>query len=220
MPYLRASVAALVPLRWESGTRFKILEAFACKTPVVSTTLGAEGLAVEHGRHLLLADDPADFASAILSLVEAPALGQRLVEPAYDLVRAEYDLSSAERQINAILARLGVLRGRLNTPSCDELEKGARPPAGPRARPGCHCRERSMRLMRRVGIVYPRANVDTVPSLIGAAEVFAEHGYDVDLFTYTQAGQPVPEFSSPRIRLRSLGVDGLADHSTAGLRSW
>jgi len=71
----------------------------------------------------------------------------------------------------------------------------------------------------RVGIVYPRANVDTVPSLIGAAEVLADHGYDIDLFTYTQAGQPVPRFNSPRIRLRSLGTDGLADHSTAGLRS-
>src|ERR1700687_2398942 len=74
--------------------------------------------------------------------------------------------------------------------------------------------------MSRIGIVYPRANIDTVPSLIGAAEVFAERGYDVDVFTYSQAGQPVPEFSSPRIRLRALGVDGLADHSTAGLRSF
>jgi glycosyltransferase involved in cell wall biosynthesis len=74
--------------------------------------------------------------------------------------------------------------------------------------------------MSHVGIVYPHANVDTVPSLIGAAEVFAEHGYDVDLFTFTHAGQPAPEFSSPRIRLRALGVDGLADHSTAGLRSF
>jgi polysaccharide biosynthesis protein PslH len=110
VPYMRASVAALVPLRWESGTRFKILEAFACKTPVVSTTLGAEGLAVEHGRHLLLADDPDALAGAILSLVEDPALGKRLIELGYDLVRREYDLSSAERQINAILARLGVLR--------------------------------------------------------------------------------------------------------------
>jgi len=73
--------------------------------------------------------------------------------------------------------------------------------------------------MRRVAIVYPRANVDTVPSLIGAAEMLAERGYDVDLFTYTQAGQPAPDFGSPRIRLRSLGTDGLADHSTAGLRS-
>ena len=110
VPYLRASVAALVPLRWESGTRFKILEAFACKTPVVSTTLGAEGLAVEHGRHLLLADDPRDFASAVLSLIEDSPLGKRLVERAYDLVRDEYDLSAAERQIKAILARLGVLQ--------------------------------------------------------------------------------------------------------------
>jgi len=71
----------------------------------------------------------------------------------------------------------------------------------------------------RIAIVYPRANIDTVPSLIGAAELFAEHGYNVDLFTYVQAGQPAPAFGSQRIRLRSLGVDGLVDHSTAGLRS-
>jgi glycosyltransferase involved in cell wall biosynthesis len=72
----------------------------------------------------------------------------------------------------------------------------------------------------RIGIVYPRANLDTVPSLVGAAELFAEHGYDVDLFTRTQAGQPAPAFSSPLIRVRSLGIDGLADHSTAGLRGF
>ena len=106
-PYLRASVAALVPLRWESGTRFKILEAFACRTPVISTTLGAEGLAVEHGRDLLLADDPQAFAGAILALLDEPALGQRLIGPAYELVKREYDVSSAARQINAVLARLG-----------------------------------------------------------------------------------------------------------------
>jgi glycosyltransferase involved in cell wall biosynthesis len=107
VPYMRASAAALVPLRWESGTRFKILEAFACQTPVVSTALGAEGLAVEHGQHLLLADDPTSFAGAILSLLADRSLGQRLVGPAYDLVRREYDLSSAERQIQAVLTRLG-----------------------------------------------------------------------------------------------------------------
>jgi polysaccharide biosynthesis protein PslH len=107
VPYMRGSAAAVVPLRWESGTRFKILEAFACRTPVVSTTLGAEGLAVEHGRHLLLADDPAGFAAAILAVLDDRALAQRLVEPAFELVRSTYDLSSAERQIEAILARLG-----------------------------------------------------------------------------------------------------------------
>ena len=71
----------------------------------------------------------------------------------------------------------------------------------------------------KVGIVYPRANVDTVPSLVGAAEMFAQVGYDVDLFTYTRAGQPAPAFGSPRIRQRSLGLDGFAEYSPAGLRS-
>jgi glycosyltransferase involved in cell wall biosynthesis len=108
VPYMRASAAALVPLRWESGTRFKILEAFACGTPVISTTLGAEGLDVKHERHLLLADDAASFARAILAIVEKPAVGQRLVGPALDLVRREYDVSSAARQIEAILTRLGL----------------------------------------------------------------------------------------------------------------
>jgi len=70
----------------------------------------------------------------------------------------------------------------------------------------------------KVGIVYPHANIDTVPSLVGAAELLAGSGYDVDLYTYLQAGQPAPRFGSPQIRLCSLGVDGLADHSTAGLR--
>jgi len=70
----------------------------------------------------------------------------------------------------------------------------------------------------RVALVYPRANIDTVPSLVGAAEALADHGYDVDLLVFTLAGQPTPRFSSPRIRVRSLGVEGLADHSSVGLR--
>jgi glycosyltransferase involved in cell wall biosynthesis len=72
--------------------------------------------------------------------------------------------------------------------------------------------------MSRIAIVYPRANIDTVPSLVGAVEQFADCGYDVDVFTYTQAGQPAPDFGSARVRLRLLGTEGLADHSTARLR--
>lgn len=72
----------------------------------------------------------------------------------------------------------------------------------------------------KVAIVYPHGNLDTVPSLVGAAELLAEHGYDVDLLTHLQAGQPAPGFASPRIQLRPLGVEGMADHSTAGLRSF
>ena len=64
----RASVA-VVPLRYGSGTRVKILESFAHRVPVVSTTLGAEGLDAEDGVHLLLADDPEEFAAATVRLL-------------------------------------------------------------------------------------------------------------------------------------------------------
>src|SRR4029453_15352006 len=70
----------------------------------------------------------------------------------------------------------------------------------------------------RIGIVFPRAILDTVPSLVGAAELLAEHGHQVDVFTYLAAGQPVPRFSSEGVHVRALGIQGLADHSTAGLR--
>jgi glycosyltransferase involved in cell wall biosynthesis len=70
-----------------------------------------------------------------------------------------------------------------------------------------------------IGIVYPRANLDTVPSLVGAAELLAARGHSVDVFTYTAAGQAPPRFSSDNICLRSLGVEGIADKSTARLRN-
>lgn len=70
LPYLCHTDVALVPLRFESGTRFKILEAGACGIPVVSTTLGAEGLPITHGVDILLADDPVKFASNIIRLIE------------------------------------------------------------------------------------------------------------------------------------------------------
>ena len=110
VPYLRASVAALVPLRWESGHALqdsgslRVQDAGRLHDPGRRGPRGRARTPPAAGRR------SGDFSSAILSLVEAPALGQRLVEPAYNLVRAEYDLSSAERQINAILARLGVVR--------------------------------------------------------------------------------------------------------------
>ena len=108
-PYMRASAMSVVPLRWESGTRFKILEAFACGTPVISTTLGAEGLAVQDQKHLLLADEPDTFAMAVLSLLEDPQRGERLAGPALELVQREYDLSSAERQLESILSALALM---------------------------------------------------------------------------------------------------------------
>jgi len=73
----RAKVA-VVPLLAGSGTRLKILEAWAAGLPVVSTTIGAEGLGARDGEHLLLADTPAAFADAVTRLLACRELRDRL----------------------------------------------------------------------------------------------------------------------------------------------
>jgi glycosyltransferase involved in cell wall biosynthesis len=90
-PWVARGAALVVPLRVGGGTRLKVFEALAMARPVVSTRVGAEGLPVEHGRHVLLADAPADFAAACLRLIHDPdgrarigAEGRRLVVDGHD----------------------------------------------------------------------------------------------------------------------------------------
>lgn len=93
LPWLSHAAVSVVPLRFESGTRFKILEAAACGVPVVSTTLGAEGLAVTSGMHCLIADEPAAFAEAIFTFLASP---QRSMDCATELRRLVVDNYSVE----------------------------------------------------------------------------------------------------------------------------
>ena len=67
-PYLATATVMAVPLQKGSGTRLKLIEAFAAKCPVVSTAKGAEGLDVEDGKHLLLRESPGAMAWTILHL--------------------------------------------------------------------------------------------------------------------------------------------------------
>ena len=90
-PWLGRAAVAVVPLRAGGGTRLKILEAFAAGVPVISTTLGAEGLDVADGEHLLLADTPDAFAVAVARVVRDPPLRARLSDAARALVAAHYD---------------------------------------------------------------------------------------------------------------------------------
>lgn len=77
-PYLQGSAVFVCPLRSGSGTRFKLMEALACGCPVVSTTIGAEGLDAVDGTHMLLRDDPAGFAEGVLTMLDDPARGQAM----------------------------------------------------------------------------------------------------------------------------------------------
>ena len=76
------------------------------KKPMVSTSLGCEGIDVRHREHLLIADDPDAFAGAVLELLDSPALGGRLAEQGYELVLREYQWSS-------IVERLELFYGEL-----------------------------------------------------------------------------------------------------------
>jgi glycosyltransferase involved in cell wall biosynthesis len=90
-PYLQTAQVAVVPIRTGSGTRLKILEALAARVPVVSTTLGAEGLAVTSGTDILLADDVPSFAQAVTSVLTQPDLGCSMSAAGYNLVLHRYD---------------------------------------------------------------------------------------------------------------------------------
>lgn len=90
-PLLASATVSLAPILHGGGTRLKILEAMALRTPVVATTKGAEGLEVVNGQQLLLADTPQDFANAVLSLLESPGRSYQLSQNAYHLLQSHYD---------------------------------------------------------------------------------------------------------------------------------
>jgi glycosyltransferase involved in cell wall biosynthesis len=98
MPYYRTAAVAVVPLRAGGGTRLKILEAMAAGVPVVSTSIGAEGLDVVPGEHLLIADDPEAFAAAIDRLLTAASVRVAITASARKLVERLYDWASIAEQ--------------------------------------------------------------------------------------------------------------------------
>lgn len=110
-PYYRQATAAVVSLRIGSGTRLRILEAFAFGRPVVSTTVGCEGLEVTPGEHLLVADDPRGLAQACVTLLREPELRRRLVARSRQLVEAKYNWESVEEQVRAVATNLLHERG-------------------------------------------------------------------------------------------------------------
>ncbi len=77
-PYIASAAVDVIPLRMGGGTRLKLLEALSMQAPIVSTTLGAEGFEVASGRELLLADDAASFAQAVIELIDDRARSEAL----------------------------------------------------------------------------------------------------------------------------------------------
>jgi glycosyltransferase involved in cell wall biosynthesis len=105
-PFLAGAAVYIVPMRIGGGIRLKVLEAFALEAPVVSTTLGVEGIAgLRDGVHCLLADTPQQFADAVVRLLDDPAFGRILGAAGRRLARAEYDWEAIIPRLEAVYRR-------------------------------------------------------------------------------------------------------------------
>ena len=97
-PHVRECHVIVVPLRAGGGTRIKIFEAMAMGVPVVSTTIGAEGLPVTHGEDILLADDSVSFAEALKSVARDPVQAVAIAAQAREKVERDHSWASATKK--------------------------------------------------------------------------------------------------------------------------
>lgn len=104
-PELAMADLIAVPVRYGGGTRIKILEAFAHRIPVVSTTIGAEGIDAAPGREIMLEDTPTGFARACEGLLTNAALREGVVEAAHQLFLARYRWEQIQEAVAALAQR-------------------------------------------------------------------------------------------------------------------
>jgi polysaccharide biosynthesis protein PslH len=97
-PYIDEAAAFIVPLRIGGGTRLKIYEAMAMECPVISTSLGAEGLPLTDGTEILLADTPRSFADAVVRVLTNASLGAELGQRAASVVRTRFGWDRAAHE--------------------------------------------------------------------------------------------------------------------------
>ncbi|MGA9593846.1 MAG: glycosyltransferase family 4 protein [Candidatus Acidiferrales bacterium] len=109
-PYLAAATVVVVPLRMGSGTRLKILEACAAGKPIVSTSIGAEGLSLEPGKDIFLADDPDDFARSVVMLLRDPARREAIARSARAIVVERYSHPALKKSLDIAVSSLTATR--------------------------------------------------------------------------------------------------------------
>jgi glycosyltransferase involved in cell wall biosynthesis len=103
-PHLWRSAVSIVPLRIGGGTRLKIYEAMAAKVPVVSTSVGAEGLVVRDGENIQIADSPEAFAEHCVALLNDREARRKQAQAAWEMVSACYSWEVISRRFEQLLA--------------------------------------------------------------------------------------------------------------------
>ncbi len=103
-PHMARAAVFVVPIRVGGGTRLKIFEAMEMGLPVVTTTIGAEGLPLRHGEHALFADTPDAFADAVIGLLRSPEEAQALADRGTRYVRTHFSWTTAAQRFAEICA--------------------------------------------------------------------------------------------------------------------
>jgi glycosyltransferase involved in cell wall biosynthesis len=108
-PYVERASIYVVPLRMGGGTRLKVLEALSMQRPIVTTSIGCEGIDVKNEDTVLIADEPRAFAEAVIQLLQDAPMRRKLVDHGFELVRARYDWTvvggTLEDAYGAIISR-------------------------------------------------------------------------------------------------------------------
>ncbi len=116
-PYIRRASVYIVPLRMGGGTRLKIGEALSMKIPIVTTSIGCEGIDIVSGESAIIADDPVTFAEGVISLFQDKALKEKFVRNGYSLMQAKYEWSVIGIKIRELYQELVNDKKRVAGPS-------------------------------------------------------------------------------------------------------
>lgn len=109
--YAKAHVL-LAPIRSGKGTRYKVLEAMATQTPVVTTSLGAEGLDIESGKHVLIGDDDQSLINHTAELLNNKTLQKNLARAAKQVVQNKYNWQAISKDLDRLYRELGENHGK------------------------------------------------------------------------------------------------------------
>ncbi|MBA4313286.1 MAG: hypothetical protein C0417_11730 [Chlorobiaceae bacterium] len=105
-PYINRSSVYVVPLRMGSGTRLKVLEAMSMRIPIVTTSMGCEGINVVDNESVLIANEPESFAESVIKLLNNKNLRQTLTENGFELMKSKYEWSVIGNDLERTLQTL------------------------------------------------------------------------------------------------------------------
>lgn len=102
------SSVLIAPVRWGKGTRYKILEAMATKTPIVATSIAVEGITgIQDGEHVLIGDDAQSMADRAVDVMQDAALRKRMAKASYELVNKSYNWKAISEHLDRVYQEIG-----------------------------------------------------------------------------------------------------------------